>query len=734
MTNIVGYQQLAAVPRGHGLLRRAAAILGVLIIAMIVASALVLAWAVRDAPFSSVSTVSSDPAVELVANDGSAITWSGARRSAAVGLRDLPQHVVHAFLAIEDRRFYSHPGVDFRGIIRAAYRNFRAGRVVEGGSTITQQYVRGRYLETTKTYNRKASEAVLALWLELRAGKDDILEAYLNSTYFGSGAYGIGAAADTYFAKPATDLTIEESALLAGLVRAPSDLNPLVNRSRAEERARTVLRAMVATGSLSEDSAMKSAARLAEIDVSNVRYGSWFGDWLRDEATALARRLEPTGAVKVRTTLDPELQAAAERVLARMIEENGPGSKASQGALVVLRPDGAILALVGGTDQSTNGFNRATSAMRQPGSLFKLFVYYAALRNGGRIDQAVEDTPVEIDGWKPANYDGRFLGRMSVAEAFWQSRNIPAVRLAMEAGLDEVARAARDLGIGSPLMETPSLALGTSEVTLLDMTGAYASVRNGKFPVEPWAVSAVETGVPGQALIPARETPVSGDLATLRPQLLALLTGAVERGTGRAAAMPGKVVAGKTGTSQDHRDAWFVGFTDELVVGVWVGNDDNSPMERVTGGQLPARIWKQFVTEADSIMGDSPDASLVAFESIENSMGGICNVDECGRKYRSFRASDCTFQPYVGERAACNIPPSREARFNSGEVAISSIGEARFEPGPGVARIQTVAPRINSYQLQPYQRNFGFVLPAARSPINRLRRNTPQNRVWEGGR
>nr|WP_246329584.1 PBP1A family penicillin-binding protein [Chthonobacter rhizosphaerae] len=567
---------------------------------------------------------------------------------------DVPAHLVDAVLAIEDRRFWSHFGVDLRGIARAAFRNLQAGGVVEGGSTITQQLVKVTALDHDRTFRRKIQELALALRAEVSLGKDEILTRYLNAIYLGQGARGFPAAAEVYFGKDVADLSVAESAILAGLIRAPSTLNPVSNLDAARSRARTVLGAMVETGALTPEEAEAASAELDRISPVRRPAGTWFADWVAKDAAALAAR---AGAdVEVRTTLDPALQRIAETVVGDALKRRGKAAGASEAALVALRPDGAILAMVGGRDFAASTYNRAASALRQPGSTFKLFVTYAALKEGFSPLDRVLDRPVDVDGWTPQNHSGRYFGEVSIAEAFARSLNAAFVRLAMEVGIDKVAAAARELGIDAPLTETPSLALGTSETTLLDITGAYASVRAGVAPVEPWGIEA--TSPPGAddwtPVGPVK--PPTVELGPIAEELAAMLGLTVERGTGRRARLD-RPAAGKTGTSQNYRDAWFVGFTEDLVVGVWVGNDKGEPMKEITGGELPAEIWRAFMREADrrdepadpplAVLDDGGDV-VDTFEPPR-----ACNVDLCSRAYRSFRASDCTYQPWRGPRRIC---------------------------------------------------------------------------------
>ena len=379
-----------------------------------------------------------------------------------------------------------------------------------------------------------------------------------------------------------------------------------------------------------------------------LRLGSWFADWVSAQAGEIAG--SSPGSTTVRTTLVPRLQRIAEEVVKQALDEEGKALGASQAALVAMTPDGAVVAMVGGYDYKTSQFNRAVTAMRQPGSTFKLFVYYAALKKGLSLSDQVLDAPIEIGGWSPQNSSGSYRGWVTLAEAFARSLNAATAALAQEVGLDSVAAAAKELGINAALTPTPALALGASEVSLLDLTGAYASVRLGKAPVEPWGINDFQASDQPKGFRVGPQVATSVDLSPYQPDLLTLLQLVVERGTGRQAD-PGTFAAGKTGTSQDNRDAWFVGFTDPLVAGVWVGNDDNTPMKGITGGALPARIWRKFMEAAmaEPAPHNDPDTGMITSEKPAPS----CNVRACSRSYRSFRASDCTYQPYRGERRLC---------------------------------------------------------------------------------
>ncbi|OMQ42910.1 penicillin-binding protein [Ensifer sp. 1H6] len=610
-----------------------------------------LIWALKDVPWREIADGSLKPIVVLEAADGQPIVRQGPFQGPYARYEEFPAHLVDAVLSIEDRRFMDHYGVDLKGIMRAVLRNFQAGSVVQGGSTITQQLIKVQYLESDRTLKRKLQELVIAFWLEWKLGKREILTRYLNTVYLGSGATGMPAAARIYFNKDIAALSVQEAAMLAGLLKAPSQLNPIDNFEAARERTATVLDAMVANGKLAAQDASAAKAEFAELHPTTPtpRSGSWFADWISPQAGEIAGA--SPGSTTVRTTLVPRLQQLAEDVVARNLDKEGKALGASQAALVAMTPDGAVVAMVGGRDYKASQFNRAVAAKRQPGSTFKLFVFYAALKNGLTLRDRVFDGPIEVDGWSPQNSTGRYRGWVTLAEAFARSLNGATVALAQEVGIENVVAAARELGIDSPLNPVPALALGSSEVSLLDLTGAYASIRLGKSPVEPWGVIDFQASTQAKAFRVGPLTAASTDLSIYQQDLVSLLQLVVERGTGRDA-FPGSFAAGKTGTSQNNRDAWFVGFTEDLVAGVWVGNDDDTPMKGVTGGTLPARIWRDFMQAAMA----QPAPQIDPDTGLMTSQGGpaaSCNIRACARSYRSFRASDCTYQPYRGERRLC---------------------------------------------------------------------------------
>jgi 1A family penicillin-binding protein len=621
------------------------------LLSFLLVSASFLFLALKDVPWREIADGSLKRTTVLVTADGQPLVRQGPFQGRPARYGEFPPHLVDAVLSIEDRRFFEHYGIDLRGISRAFVRNFQAGEIVQGGSTITQQLIKILYLENDRTVKRKVQEVVVAFWLEWKLGKREILTRYLNSVYLGAGATGMPAAARVYFDKDIEALDIRESAMLAGLLKAPSQLNPIDNFDGARQRTTTVLDAMMENGKLTPDEAKAAKAEFAALHFTPpvARAGSWFADWVSGQAREIAG--PSPGSMTVRTTLIPRLQQAAEAAVRRALDEEGASRGVSQAALVAMTPDGAVVAMVGGRDYKASQFNRAVAAMRQPGSTFKLFVFYAALKKGLTLDDRIDDNPVEIDGWSPENSGGRYRGRVTLAEAFARSLNAATVALAQEVGIDNVAVAAKELGIDAALTKSPALALGASEVSLLDLTGAYASVRAGRSPIEPWGVIDFQAEAQPRAFRVGPRFKPSVDISAYQPDLITLLQLVVERGTGRAA-FPGVFAAGKTGTSQNNRDAWFVGFTEPLVAGVWVGNDDEAPMKGVTGGDLPARIWREFMQAA--LADTSPYTSL----ETDSVVGGgqrapSCNIRACSQTYRSFRVSDCTYQPYRGQRRIC---------------------------------------------------------------------------------
>ena len=545
---------------------------------------LLVGWLSWRLPVSRALEPLPSPALVLVSADGRPFARRGALKDRPVEVAALPAHVPAAFVAIEDRRFYRHFGVDLLGVGRAMATNLRERRIRQGGSTITQQLAKTAFLSPERTFRRKAQEVFIALWLEARLTKAEILSRYLSSVYFGEGVYGLRAAAQHYFAKPPEQLAVGEAAMLAGLVKAPSALNPVDHPQAAARRQRVVLDAMVEQKLVT--AAVAERARRVHLRVAEpLPVGGYFADWA---APQVKQALDAQyGRIQVRTTLDTRLQRRAERTVRAWLDGPGRRQGATQAALVAMRPDGAVVAMVGGRSYAASQFNRAVQAKRQPGSAFKLFVYLAALRDGATPDSLVSEAPITVGGWSPRNYEGGSGGVLTLREAFARSSNIAAVRISETVGRGRVTAAAGSLGVTSPLADDATLPLGTSETTLLELTSAYAAVAAGQAPVKPYALADGADRLQASRALAPRE----------RAELLDLLSAAVEEGTAHAARL-GQPTFGKTGTTQEHRDAVFVGFTGDIVVGVWVGNDDHSPMKGVTGGGLPAQIWRSFTASA----------------------------------------------------------------------------------------------------------------------------------------
>ncbi|MFK5596693.1 PBP1A family penicillin-binding protein [Methylobacterium sp. HMF5984] len=540
-------------------------------------------------------------ALTVEADDGRVFATRGAFRGQPITKAELPPHLAQAIVAIEDRRFYSHWGIDLRGLVRAAWRNAVGGGVREGGSSITQQYVRLTSLNQEKTLRRKIQEAFLALRVESEMSKDDILLGYLNTAYFGAGAYGADAAARRYFGKGAKALTLPEAAMLAGLVRAPSQLAPTRNFGGAKERADVVLQTMVETGAITAEAA--DAARAKTVTLRTPPETPPGSNYFLDLLAADAKKLtDAPGDLTVRSTLNLDLQSLAEGIVARRLDAEGGKKKIGQGALVAMSKDGAILAMVGGRDYEDSQFNRATQAKRQAGSLFKLFVYLTAYENGLTPETVLVDRPVQIGDWEPQNANNRFRGAVPLRTAFALSINTVAAQLGEELGIPAVIATAKSLGVQSELPNVPSLALGSAEVTLLEMTRAYAGVLANRTPVESFDIHAIRGGAPAPLYLRPDAKPAAGLPGDSRTMMLDSLQAVVDGGTGKGARVSGLAVGGKTGTTQDYRDAWFIGMTPDMVVGVWVGNDDNSAMNRVGGGDVPASIFRDFVQRASAQM------------------------------------------------------------------------------------------------------------------------------------
>jgi penicillin-binding protein 1A len=558
----------------------------------------IMVWAgAHLPPIQSLEIPRRPPTIEITGLDGSVLAMRGEMPGANVALKDLPPFLPNAFIAIEDRRFYSHYGVDPLGILRAAVANILHRGVSQGGSTLTQQLAKNLFLTQERTLTRKLQEVELAIWLERKHSKAEILELYLNRVYFGSGAYGVEAAAQRYFGKSAKNITLPEAAMLAGLVKSPSRLAPNRNPEGAEKRAGIVLAAMADAKLITEAQAQASIGHPSyHVKAAGAGTINYVADWIGEVLDDLVGQIEQD--IVVETTIDPKLQAVAEAAVIDELAAKSVKYNVSQGALVAMSPDGSVRAMVGGRNYAESQYNRAVTAKRQPGSAFKPFVYLTAIEAGLTPDTTRQDAPLDIRGWKPENYGHEYFGAVTLTQALAMSLNTVAVRLGLEVGARNVVRTAHRLGISSKLEANASIALGTSEVSLIELVGAYAPFANGGLGISPHVVTRIRT-VQGKVLY-SRPDDQLGQV--IEPRNVAMMNAMMQEtllsGTAHKAELPGWIAAGKTGTSQDFRDAWFIGYTADVVTGVWLGNDDNSPTRKTTGGGLPVEVWTRFMKAA----------------------------------------------------------------------------------------------------------------------------------------
>ena len=558
----------------------------------------VIAWTgAHMPPLQSLEIPKRPPSIQIVDVDGRPLATRGDSGGAVLPLNEMPKYVPQAFIAIEDRRFYQHYGIDPFGIARALMANILHRGVAQGASTITQQLAKNLFLTQERTVHRKLQEMLLALWLERKFSKTQILELYLNRVYFGSGAYGIEQASQRYFGKPAKDMSLPEAALLAGLVKSPSRLAPTRNFDGAEQRAHIVLAAMAELHFISPASEKVALAHpphvAAQAGGGSINY---VADWVMDAVNDVLGHIDED--IVVRTTIDSRLQAGAEQALTEELAQKGDKNGVSQGALVAMTPNGAVRAMIGGRNYGESQFNRAVAAKRQPGSAFKPFVYLTALEHGLTPDSVRQDAPIKIKGWQPENYGHEYYGPVTLAKALALSLNTVSVRLTMEFTPMAVIRTAYRLGIASKLEPNASIALGTSEVSPLELVSAYAPFANGGLAVVPHVIERVASAK-GKLLYTRNDQPL-GRIVDARyvAMMNEMMAQTLTIGTAHKASLPGWQAAGKTGTSQDFRDAWFIGYTADLVTGVWLGNDDGAPTKKVTGGSLPVEIWGRFMRGA----------------------------------------------------------------------------------------------------------------------------------------
>ena len=572
-------------------------------------------WSLLNLPETESIQISRQPSITFLDKEGRIIASYGDIYGQSIQFNDLPKDLINAVIVTEDKRFFFHPGVDLKGIIRATYVNMKAGRIVQGGSTITQQLAKNLFLTPERSFTRKLHELILSFWLEMRFSKEQLLSIYLNRVYLGSGTYGVQAASEKYFNKKVEELNLYECALIASLLKAPSKYNPIANEKLSRERTSKVLENMRKDNLISEKS-------IAEAKLNNKNYNKftsapkstrYFIDWLLPRVKSYLGEINED--LIVRTTLDVKLQEIAENSVNSVTSKF---SSADQSALVALDLDGGVMAMIGGRDYGDTQFNRVTQAQRQPGSAFKIFVYLAGLKEGYDPGDQIVDSKIDINGWSPKNYKKEFLGEISLFDAFAKSINTVAVQLSENIGRQNVINMARSMGIRSPIINSPSLALGTSEVNLLELTAAYDVLANSGKGIFVHGIRSIEN-TSGKTLF-MREGKGPGEIldSGLVNTMISMLENTIQTGTGKNAKID-RPAAGKTGTSQSLRDAWFIGFSSDLVVGVWFGNDDDSPMKNITGGTAPAILWSDFMKKAH--YGKPPVAlsdSIIANRDKEN--------------------------------------------------------------------------------------------------------------------
>jgi penicillin-binding protein 1A len=601
-----------------------AAVWGVIFLAAFLA---VFAYGLPDT--SKLNQVSRQPSISYLDRSGGLVAVRGSQFAPPVNLDQLPPYVPAAFVAIEDRRFYHHFGFDPIGMGRVILVDLKKRRYAQGASTITQQLARNLFLSPDQNIRRKVQELILAVWLETKFSKKEILALYLNRVYFGEGAYGIEAAAQRYFNTPASQLTVGEAALLAGLMKGPSRYSPLSDTARAEARATVVLDEMVKIRAITTEQRDNAFAQPVKVSrtLAN-QHAQYFVDWVDSEVRQILGHSKDDVLQQdlvVETTIDLPIQTDAERAIQTAAAPDAKARGVGQAALVAVDGEGRVRAFVGGEDYTESQFDRAADARRQAGSSFKPFVYLTAMENGRTPDTPVVDEPIKIGNWEPHNFTGRYLGPITLQTALAQSINTVAARLANEVGTQNVARTAKRLGITSPIQTEPSMALGAVEVSPLEMAQAYAAFSNGGYAVKAYGIERIRTAS-GRVLFDhsvAKNQRVQAIAATPLNYMTQMMRQVLITGSGASARIPGYDLAGKTGTTSDYRDAWFVGFTGGFVTSVWVGKDNNTPMKSVTGGTFPARVWRTFMTSAlprlkvSAIPGGVPDANAPVASSTD---------------------------------------------------------------------------------------------------------------------
>lgn len=630
-----------------------------------------------------------DLAVTFLDRTGVEIGRRGILQTDAVSLSDIPDHMIKSAMAIEDRRFFQHFGIDVLGTIRALVENARANTVVQGGSSLTQQLAKNLFLSNERTLERKVKEAFLALWLEANLSKDDILKLYLDRAYLGGGTFGVEAAAQFYFDKPARDLTLAESAMLAGMFKAPTKFAPHINLSAARARANVVLDALVESGFMTEGQV--HAARLNPATPVNRQRGGnpdYYLDWAFTEVRKLSDegKLKGIRSVIVKTPLDPAVQARAEQAIENNLRQFGSQYGVKQAAAVLMEPTGAVRAMVGGRDYGASQFNRAADAQRQPGSSFKVYVYTTAMMNGYKPSSVVVDGPITIGNWSPQNYSHSYAGPTTLMNALTRSYNTVPVRLGRTLGLDKVVQTAVSMGVRTPLRINRALALGTSEVTVLDQASGYSTLANGGFKTVPYAAIEITDSL-GKVLW-THETDAPKMERTIPPQAVAdmnqILVNVVENGTGRRAQIPGVTIGGKTGTSQDYRDAWFIGFSGDFTCAVWFGNDDFTGTRDMTGGSLPAMTFNEIMSLAQvgvdpkPIPGIAPRDNSPATPVAASGAGTPEGLDQAGRLPRRVSVVLDEIHTLMERASGATAGVSRDRRAEAPAVRQPAVSSAMF--------------------------------------------------------
>ena len=592
-------------------------------------------WSLLNLPETESIQISRQPSITFLDKQGRIIASYGDIYGQSIQYNDLPKNLINAVIVTEDKRFFYHPGIDIKGIARAFYINLKAGKIVQGGSTITQQLAKNLFLTPERSFTRKLHELILSFWLEMRFTKQQILSIYLNRVYLGSGTYGVQAASEKYFNKKVEELNLYESALIASLLKAPSKYNPIANEELSKIRTSKVLENMKKDGLIDKKQAEQAKINNNRFEkyTSAPKSTRYFVDWLLPRVKSYLGEINED--LIVRTTLDVKLQKIAEDSV-NSITEDYPS--ADQSALVALNINGGVIAMVGGRDYGDSQFNRVTQAQRQPGSAFKIFVYLAGLNYGYQPNDLMEDSEININGWSPKNYKKEYLGEISIDQAFSRSINTVAVKLSENIGRERVIEMAKTLGISSPIINSPSLALGTSEVNLLELTAAYDVLANNGNGVLVHGIRSIEN-TDGKILF-MREGQGPGKVidSDLVKNMTKMMELTIQSGTGKNAKIS-RPAAGKTGTSQSLRDAWFVGFTSDIVVGVWFGNDNDSPMKDITGGTAPAILWKDFMSKAHQGIPSKSLNYTNVIDDIENKK----NIDRIIKKSKELRKKKNVF-------------------------------------------------------------------------------------------